>query len=380
MRLFAPKPTSDHLTSDALHHLAARGLSEAGGPKPLLLRVLTDLFVMRPTHSPEETRQFAEIAHRLLAEATQAECDHAAAVLSRHPAAPPDLLDRLARRGGAAALTLFAQCRSLSTPVLQDAASTGDMAVATAIAQRPDLDARMIAALAARDEIEVLRALAQNESAPLGVAALPGLVARAREDAELAQALVSRLPHRPETLALFLMADARQRALMIARTRESAGEGEAPSLALEHGADTALRRIEAIALDSAQDDFVKALAEACHIEDEQAQAILADVGGEPLAIALRALGLRPEIVTRIFLFVDPQISHSYGRVSALARLANGLSQDVARRILDAMTGRIVTQARHATLHDQTARLSSARAGLVQSRAPRSVMDLLKRPA
>ena len=97
-------------------------------------------------------------------------------------------------------------------------------------------------------------------------------------------------------------------------------------------------------------------------------------------IALRALGLRPEIVTRIFLFVDPNVSHARGRVSALARLASGLSQKVARRILDAMSGRTLAPVRHAALHDQTARLSSARVSRTQSRAPRSMMDLLKRPA
>lgn len=380
MRLFAKDLNSNALTSDALHHLAARGMSDARGPKPLLLRVLTDLFVMRATHTSEETHQFAEIARRLIAEATPAECDHVARVLCNHEAAPPDLLDRLARRGGAGALKLIAECRALSTSILHDAAAAGDARVALALAQRHDLDSHMIAALAARDDIDVLRTLAHNETAPLSAAILQGLVARARNDAELAQALVARLPHRPETLALFMIADARQRALMIARARESAGESEAPSYALEHGAETALRRIEAIALEGAQEDFATALADACHCEAEQARAIVADTGGEPLAVALRALGLRPEIVTRIFLFVDPQISHSYGRVSALARLATALSQDVAKRILDAMTGRVITTARHATLHDQTARLSSARAGLTQSRAPRSVTDLLKRPA
>jgi uncharacterized protein (DUF2336 family) len=278
------------------------------------------------------------------------------------------------------ALKLIAECRALSTAILHDAAATGDAAVAVALAQRPDLNSSMIAELAARDDIDVLRTLAHNEAAPLSAPILQGLVARARKDSELAQALVARLPHRPETLALFMTADARQRALMIARARESAGEVEPPSYALEHGAETALRRIEAIALEGAQDDFAAALADACHCDIEQARAIVADTGGEPLAVTLRALGLRPEIVTRIFLFVDPQISHSYGRVSALACLATALSQDVAKRILDAMTGRVVTSARHATLHDQTARLSSARAGLTQTRAPRSMTDLLKRPA
>jgi len=375
MRPFAQDPTSDEL-----HHLAARGLSEAGGPRPLLLRVLTDLFVMRPIHSHEESRQFAEIAHRLMADATQAECDHTARVLCHHPAAPPDLLDRIALKGGEGALLLFAQCRALSTPVLQEAATTGEATVAEALAHRVDLDAAMIATLAARDESAVLRTLARNDSAPLAATVLLRLVARARLDADLARALARRLPHRVETLGLFMMADARGRALMIARMRETAGESETLSTALEHGEETALSRTEAMAIEGATEDVAAALAEACRCDTALARAIVADTGGEPLVIALRALGLRPEIVTRIFLFVDPNVSHARGRVSALARLASGLSQQVARHILDAMSGRTLAPVRHAALHDQTARLSSARASRTQSRAPRSMMDLLKRPA
>lgn len=380
MRLFAQQPVSEPVTSDALQVLAARGLSDAGGSKPLLLRVLTDLFVMRASHTPEETHQFAEIALRLLPDATQAECDHAAKVLCHHPAAPPEVLDRLAARGGFGALKLFGQSRALSTKVLQEAAANASPLIAEALANRADLDATLIALLAARSEIEVLRALALNECAPLGTDILPGLIARARKDATLAKILVERLPHRPETIALFMAADARQRAQMITRARASAGEWQTPSTALEHGAETALRRIEAIALEGAQDDFAAALADACHCDLDQARAIVTDAGGEPLTVALRALGLRPEVVTRVFLFVDPKISHSYGRVSALAQLANTLSQEVAKRILDAMSGRTMPVTRHATLHDQTARPSTARAGVTQTRAPRSVMDVLKRPA
>ena len=218
------------------------------------------------------------------------------------------------------------------------------------------------------------------DSAPLAATVLLRLVARARLDADLAQALARRLPHRVETLGLFMMADARGRALMIARMRETAGESETLSTALEHGAETALRRIEAMAIEGATEDVAAALAEACRCDTALARAIVADTGGEPLVIALRALGLRPEIVTRIFLFVDPNVSHARGRVSALARLASGLSQQVARHILDAMSGRTLAPVRHAALHDQTARLSSARVSRTQSRAPRSMMDLLKRPA
>src|SRR4051812_32362603 len=134
MRLFAQHPVSEPVTSDALQVLAARGLSDAGGSKPLLLRVLTDLYVMRASHTPEETHQFSEIALRLLPDATQAECDHAANVLCHHPAAPPELLERLAARGGDGALKLFGQCRALSTKILQGAAAGAELVIAEALA------------------------------------------------------------------------------------------------------------------------------------------------------------------------------------------------------------------------------------------------------
>ena len=375
MRLFAPNPTSD-----ALHRLAARGLSEVAGDKPLLLRVLTDLFVMRPTHSSDEIRQFAEIALRLLPEATAAECEHAATVLCDHLSAPTELMDRLAQRFGDGALQLYARCRALSTNVLEYAAAAGDEAVGIALAGRRDLGPGLIAMLASREEIEVLRALARNTAAPLAGSALSALIARARQDSELSFALVSRAPHRPEMLALFMQADTRRRAMMIARTRESAGETETLSQALEHGAETAQRRLEAIALEGARDEFAKALAAACRCEEDLARAIVADLGGEPLTIALRSLGVRPEIVTRIFLSVDPKLAHVHGRATTLARLAESLSQDVAKRILDAMSGRQPATTRHVTLHDQTARLSTARQGQMTIRRPSSVTDLLKRQA
>ena len=158
------------MTSDALHHLAARGLSDAGGPKPLLLRVLTDLFVMRATHTSEETRQFAEIARRLIDDATPDECDHAARVLCHHEVAPPDVIDRLATRGGDGALKLYRRMPRAVDLVPAGCRSDGRRDPAIALAQRPDLDATMIAALASRDDIDVLRTLAHNEAAPLSAA------------------------------------------------------------------------------------------------------------------------------------------------------------------------------------------------------------------
>ena len=150
MRLFA-----QDLTTDTLQHIAARGLSEAGGPKPLLLRVLVDLFVRRPSHSDDEIQHFAEIAYTVLPGATADEIDHAATRLARHPAAPGELLDLLATRAREGARDLLAQSRRLSTPVLHAAAAQGCANSALALASRDDLDGPTIDLLMARPEPEL---------------------------------------------------------------------------------------------------------------------------------------------------------------------------------------------------------------------------------
>lgn len=347
MRLFAHDSTSD-----VLHSVAARSLADDAGAKPYILRALTDLFVMRPVHTRDEIHQFEEIAHRLLNEASRSEVDHAAEALCHHPDAPAEVLDRLASRG---ALKLLAECRRLSTQVLQNAASLGPTTAAVAVARRGDLDAATIALLAARPEIDVLRALVANDMAPLTTERLPALAERARGDAELAGALVARLPHRPETLPLFLAASPRSRKVMIARAVESAGAEHPAAQALEHRNMNALRRIEAIVAENAKADFIGAFAEACHCGPAQARAIVEDATGEALALALRAIGCD--------LALAGAALDMLGRGAEkhlLARLMQDTPMNAARRILEAIVTR-APRARHVTMLDQTARDSAGRA-------------------
>jgi len=64
--------------------------------RPTLLRVLTDLYVQKPTHTAEEETQYVELARGLIEAVDAATRAAVAARLSAYPAAPPEILERLA--------------------------------------------------------------------------------------------------------------------------------------------------------------------------------------------------------------------------------------------------------------------------------------------
>ena len=62
-----------------------------------LLRVLTHLYLQRPTHTPEDEHYYTELALRLLDAADISERAALAARLAPYPSAPRPVIDRLAR-------------------------------------------------------------------------------------------------------------------------------------------------------------------------------------------------------------------------------------------------------------------------------------------
>lgn len=75
-----------------------RDLSSAHGSdlRPALLRELTDLYVQKPAHTPEEVRLFTELALRLIDHVDAAERAWVGARLATYPGAPLAVIQRLA--------------------------------------------------------------------------------------------------------------------------------------------------------------------------------------------------------------------------------------------------------------------------------------------
>jgi hypothetical protein len=76
-----------------------RGLLDPHGShlRPALLRELTELYVQKPTHTPEEVRLYTELALRLIEHVDAADRAWVGAKLSAYPGAPLAVIQRLAQ-------------------------------------------------------------------------------------------------------------------------------------------------------------------------------------------------------------------------------------------------------------------------------------------
>lgn len=303
--------------------------------RPVLLRVLVDLFVSRPSHSGEAIRQFDEMVARLLDDADAPARLIVAGKLAGHPQAPARLLKKLIAERGTVAGTVLSRA-TLDAQTLQSAAVLGTAAMAAAVAQRPDLDAATVRALAERPEGEVVAALADNPAAPIDLGLQRYLVRRARDNAALAARLLKRGGDPGELAALFLTADrAGRAAILLALRRQELGR---PPVEPAAEAGPALGQIEHIALRPGQDGLDLVLAHALSLPAPLAERLVDDPGGEPLAVALAALGASPELAARVFILGHPAIGRDYPRVRSLVGLVETLPVGVARRILASLAG------------------------------------------
>src|SRR3954465_1438314 len=83
-------PAYPHL--DGLVDLACR---DGVDIRPTLIRVLTDLYVQKASHSPDEETQYVELALGLLDTVDDATRSAVALSLANYPSAPKAVLDKL---------------------------------------------------------------------------------------------------------------------------------------------------------------------------------------------------------------------------------------------------------------------------------------------
>ena len=176
--------------------------------------------------------------------------------------------------------------------------------------------------------------LARNTQAALEGGPLVRLLraARARwtqdDDGQLAEALLRRRPLRPEHAVLFLYANPGQRLeILLAAQRAELGR----RFEIPRSAD-AVGRLEAAAIIGDGAKLVTELAAALECSLELAKQIVHDASGEPLAIALAALGTPNDVLIRVLVSTDLG-SGDYPRIRTLARLSSALSVNAAASVL-----------------------------------------------
>ena len=318
------------------------------------LRVACDYFVATNVAAPETVERFADAVARRIETADMPTVLEVARKLAPCPRTPARLLARIESMGPEASDAVLAHGAGYTHAELVDAIESGPRR-AVAVARRPDLDAKLIGALVQRNEAGVLEAVALNPRARLEGAMLAGLLQRARALAEdggdrrLAEALLQRRPLRPENAALFLLADPLQRVeILLAVQRAQLGR---PPGAPAPIAPEIVEALEMAAVARRPEQFVSVLASALDCDARLAQRIADDPSGEPLAVALAALGAPNDVLVRVLIASDLQAGESYRRIRTLARLNNALNRNAALAVMAALRGEPLARRRPAPMVD-----------------------------
>lgn len=316
--------------------------------RPQLLTTLTELFVGQIQHSVDEIRQFEAAVEGLLPHSREDVRLSAAEKLADYAHTPRAVLNSFLALGGAVAAPFIQRSVCMPQDMLENLAKEGDTTVACNIAGRIDLARTLIGLLCAREEIEVLRALARNMMAPLDQDDFEYLVRKARSDRPLARTLSMRARDPLMIAPIFLYANAAQReAIILAERRASLGEPVAePISELELNiAEELIDAAEARDLDGAS----QLIARATGCTPLLGREIIADASGEPLALVMTQLRIDPETGIRVLCMFDAPPLRTPDRIKALYNILRDTPRGCAERLMKEIAG-VAPQLRRSAIH------------------------------
>ena len=261
--------------------------------RPTLLRVLTDLYLQRPTHTPEDERYYTELALRLIDATDVAARAALAARLAAYPSAPRSVIERLARDVIEVAGPILEHSTCLSAADLEEIAEVRGGAHAQMIAARPPAEPPAMRATGPAD----------NPS-------------RKAEAIELSE--------------LFYAAGTPERRLILINLDYST---LAPFRPLSSMQRTDVGRLESAVLQHNTEAVVRELERALGVSRAQARRMVDDELGEPIVVTAKAMNLPADVLQRMLLFINPRVGQSVDRVYELAELYSEISVDAARRLI-----------------------------------------------
>jgi uncharacterized protein (DUF2336 family) len=311
--------------------------SKTGGidTRPVLARVLTDLFVARSFHTREELAQFEALIEPLIAVIDPLAAIAVARKLAPHPETPRTVIEALLRRNDEAAYQALRDTTTLDARTLDILAERGSRFVGVAIASRSTLADATARILAARDETVIDLALARRVDHELPSDVASSLIARARRNPDLARLILAWPKLRfSQACSLFLDAEPQERLAMAAEaTRRAFLTRARPSAFLRADIDAAIREL----VGADRHRLAAALVAWLGLPRDEAATIVADSTGEALILGLRACGARPESIVTLLLRRGVHLSRSVERIFALAHLARETSATGAATIISAFT-------------------------------------------
>ena len=273
--------------------------------RPTLLRVLTDLYVQTSAHTEDEERQFVELTSRLIDQVDDATRAVVRARLSIYPGTPMAIMKKL----------------GLSSP---------------------------------EQRVPLARGIPEQPPAPPAV--------RPPTEAQLRMAGLSMQPQdAAEISGMFFAAAAGERALILHNLADAPLKPAARIPAAR--AARAIETLEMAAFAADTENFTLELGEALILPARIAAQVVNDLSGEPLACAVKALGMPSAVYQRVLLFLNPEFGTSVNNVYRLSRLYDRLNERSALIMLAAWRGATlaVTRAKYkpALYDDERQRARSA---------------------
>ena len=268
-------------------------LGHGGGidMRPTLLRVLTDLYLQRPTHTPDDERYYTELALRLIDATDTSQRAALAARLAAYHSAPRQVLLRLANDVVEVAAPILEHSPGLTPAELAAIAETHGAAHADIIAKRPPV------------------------APPAVQTAGPRTDSSAKAEAS-------------ELSELFYSAAASERRLILINLDYAA------SLPAPSGLQRAdVWRLESATLQHNTEIVLRELERTLGLARTQTRRIVDDELGEPIVVAAKALEVPTDVLQRMLLFINPRVGQSVERVYELAELYGEISVDAARRLV-----------------------------------------------
>jgi hypothetical protein len=310
--------------------------------RPTLLRVLTDQYLHRRVHTPDEERQYTELALRLLDETDVPARTAVATRLAAHANVPRAIILRLARDVLTVAEPVLRSSSQLAPADLDAIARERGPTYAAIIAARatsqptPPSLSRPLAAATVAQPIHVQRSMPPQRNL------LPASSARA-DDAVGAVANANTSDAKPDTqldmtpdmeakelCGLFFAADSLERRLVLISLEFLPTAAPTLPLVMQQ-AD--IWRFESSALQHKTEAVLRELERALGISRRTAQRIVEDDRGEPTVAAAKAMELPADVLKRILLFMNPRVGQSVDRVYELAGLYADITVDAARRLI-----------------------------------------------
>ncbi len=298
--------------------------------RPTLVCVLTDLYLQKPAHTPEEERHYTELVLRFIDRVDAPTRKIVAAKLANYASAPAAVVRRLARDVLEVAQPILEHSPQLTGSELLAIIAEFGPQYAAVIARRLQI-AQHARSAAAQASVAQESSAAARPSRGAGSGTQPGADAPASR--ESLSGSVKRLTGPESDLRLgdvFLAAGPAERRLILSNLDDTTDLPLSSSTAQSSDANG---RLEAAALQRKPAEFVRTLERALGISAQHAQRMVMDEGGEPLLVATKALGMAPHAVLRILLFLNPVIGQSVTRVFDLAKLYDAMTRGAALRLV-----------------------------------------------